>query len=138
MSFHALDSALISVLDARVGLQTLIGDNIFSGIVPSTSAGKYPRVTIGEASDRDAIGTEGATFNKTTRMVGENIHIWTRKGRHELLLIYDEIYAALHRVRFALSSGQMISGGAVALITDIVDPDGVTTHGIVRFSASIT
>lgn len=133
----ALNSALVDALDDSVSLNALIGDNIFSGIVPTTSAGKYPRITIGEASDRDAIGTEGATFSKTTRAIGENIHIWTRKGRKELVDIYAEIYSTLHRAKLALNTGQMLSSGSVVLVTDITDPDGVTLHGIVRFSASV-
>jgi hypothetical protein len=134
---QALDSALIATLENRIALDALIGENLFNGIVPATKAGNYPRVTIGDASDRDAIGTEGATFNKTTRSVSENIHIWTRKGRHEMLLIYSEIYSALHRKKLALSSGQMLSSGSVQLVIDMVDPDGVTTHGIARFSSQV-
>jgi hypothetical protein len=134
---NSLNSALIAALGDSTGLQALIGSNLFQGRVPSTSADKYPRVTVGEASDRDALGTEGATFNKTTRAIGENIHIWSQKGRHEMLEIYGEIYDALHRVRLTLTTGQMIAGASVQLVTDLLDPDGKTTHGIARFSAFV-
>lgn len=134
---QALDSALIEALGNSSGLEGIIGTNIFNGKVPSTSAGKYPRVTVGEASDRDANGNEGATFNTTTRAISETIHIWTQKGRHEMLAIYGEIYEALHRVRLTLGTGEMISGASVFLVTDLLDPDGTTTHGIVRFSAFV-
>lgn len=132
-----LDSALVGQLEGSTALDTLIGTNLYNGKVPATSAEKYPRVTVGDATDRDAIGTEGATFNKTTRMISENIHIWSRKGRKELLTIYSAIYESLHRVRFSLSTGEMMVGGTVTLVTDILDLDGQTLHGVVRYSAVI-
>lgn len=132
-----VDSALIDALSDSTALTTLIGTALFNGKVPSTSADRYPRVTVGDATDRDAIGTEGATFNKTTRVVSENIHIWTQKTRKELLDIYSAIYEALHRVRLVLSSGELLVGGTVVLVTDILDPDGKTLHGIVRYSATV-
>lgn len=135
----AVNSALVAALVDYTGLTAIIGSNaVFNGKVPSTSAEKYPRVTVGEATDRDALGTEGARFNATTRRVSENIHIWSQRGRKEVLDIYGEIYDALHRARLTpLVSGQMLTRGAVAMITDIVDPDGKTSHGIVQFSATV-
>lgn len=133
-----VDSALIDALVDSVALTGLIGASaIFNGKVPSTSAEKYPRVTVGDATDRDALGTEGATFNKTTRVVSENIHIWTQKTRAELLSIYSAIYESLHRVRLLLATGEMLVGGTVVLVADLTDPDGKTLHGIVRYSATV-
>lgn len=134
----SLNSALVAALVDSAGLTGIVGANgVFNGKVPSTSAQKYPRVTVGEAADREALGTEGARFNTTTRRVSENIHIWSQSGRKEVLDIYGEIYDALNKVRLVLVSGQMLTRGSVVMITDLLDPDGKTTHGVAQFSAAV-
>lgn len=61
------------------------------------------------------------------------IHVWSvYRGRQEVKNIMALIYAALHRVQLPLSNGYTVTCN-FDWQHSMLDPDGVTRHGIIRF-----
>lgn len=121
----ALQGAVFAALAADDALQSLCSGRIHDRR-PETKA--FPHVVIGEADcfDDGTKSGDGQVHSLT-------IHAWSRyRGRAEAKRILAAIAAALHRRPLALGGGLRWVNARVTYTGVLDDPDGVTTHGVLR------
>lgn len=124
----SLEVALVAALEADAPLTAILaGDQIYSGTAPEGSA--FPYLTLGES-------TEGE-FNKFMRRGNDTtctLHIWSQVGgKQQVLTIWGHLERILNRKKLTLTApGEQLFGTA-QLVTVVSDPDGITTHGVVRY-----
>lgn len=110
-------------------LNTALTVPVFDNVPQKTA---YPYVVIGDDTSvpfdtDDSLGTE-ATIT---------IHVWSQyRGRKQVKEIMQQIYDALHRGNVAVSDALLIESQAEFEQT-IVESDGLTRHGIIRFRLTI-
>lgn len=127
-------------MQAQIDIQQAILDTLKNGLsipvyddVPqeatATDSG-FPFVTIG-----DDIFNEGSTDTELGFFSTLTIHIWSRyAGFLETKQIQAEIYALLNRQSIALQNNDYgIAGITFDSSNTVLDPDGLTRHGISRF-----
>jgi len=93
----------------------------------------FPYVTIGET-------TSAAEFDKSEDMerITLTIHAWSRKaGRKEAKELAAKIANALHN-RVLTMPGFAPATLRYEFTTDMIDPDGITKHAVVRVGTLIT
>lgn len=116
----ALQTAIFTALDGVPGMPPVYDD------VPENVP--FPYVVIGDdvsAAFDDDCGS-GADSMVT-------IHVWsTYPGRAEAKQILDLIYRTLHRSNLVIAGNVTITIDADYQMT-LLDPDGVTRHGVIRF-----
>lgn len=116
----ALQAAIFNALDGVPGMPPVYDD------VPENVP--FPYVVIGDdvsAAFDDDCGS-GADSMVT-------IHVWsTYPGRAEAKQILDLIYRTLHRSNLVIAGNVTITIDADYQMT-LLDPDGVTRHGVIRF-----
>ena len=126
-----LQAAIVPVLKVDSGLSALIGTRIYDTPPPSPV---FPYVSVGEdqfVKDRADCYTGG----EATLV----FHVWSREvGFLQAKRVGAALVEALDGLEIDLSSGQQ---RLVDLLFDssnyIRDPDGLTSHGIVTFTALI-
>lgn len=116
----ALQAAIFNALDGVPGMPPVYDD------VPENVP--FPYVVIGDdvsAAFDDDCGS-GADSMVT-------IHVWsTYPGRAEAKQILALIYRTLHRSNLVIAGNVTITIDADYQMT-LLDPDGVTRHGVIRF-----
>ncbi len=119
-----------AIHDALVGdttLQTLVGTRVYDAVPDDAT---YPYVTIG-----DADATEWDTKNSFGMDQMLHIHTWSRyRGQREAKLIMSAIHGALHNQPLTVDGHDLISLRFSASFV-VMDPDGLTRHGVSRFRA---
>ena len=125
----ALQTTIYSTLSNDNTLTNTLGAGVFDEVVENAS---YPFVALGEetAIDYSTKDLDGGEFTI-------NIHVWSQyKGSKQTKEIMDRIHDLLH------DSSLSVSGFNLANLrfefSDILrDPDGITSHGVMRFRAII-
>ena len=124
-------SAIWRALQAEPTLTALVSTRIFDDTPheSETTSTVFPRVTIGEQT-----GREDGSDTHDAIAISITIHAWSRAaGRKECLNILSAINTALHNKSHAVATGLI-----VFLLYDEHEtqrePDGETSHGIIRFS----
>ena len=126
----AVQGAILSALQSASGLTTLLAAGATSVVdhVPQSSA--YPYVVIGEATARDFDCKSSDGMEQTL-----TIHTWSRyRGLRETKQIMAEVVKALDQANLS------IVGHSLVLLrfefsATLLDPDGLTRHGVQRFRA---
>lgn len=132
MSLHstALQTAIYSLLSADSTLDGLVGNNRIYDEVPQNSA--YPYVVIGEETTIDA-----GTKDKDAQEFTQTIHIWSRyRGSKQTKEIAQRIYTLLHNVAISVSGASFVNSRN-EFFTILLDDDGLTRHGVMRFRVVI-
>lgn len=116
---------------------TLNDDATLSGLI----SGVYDDVPEGTAYPYVVLGDDTAiNFGSKTKDGNEhtlNIDIWSRyRGKKESVQIMERIYTLLHNVDISLSGASLINIRQ-EFNTILVDADGITRHGIMRFRAVV-
>jgi hypothetical protein len=122
-----LQAAVYAALTADAQLDALIDGRVYD-FVPNETA--FPFVSFGpvNAGDWSTLTTAGAE----TFFV---LDFWSRKpGRVQAQAMMARAYSALHAQTLILS-GHAVAVLRIADSRVIRDPDGVTTHGVMRFRA---
>ena len=118
-----------AVFTALTGDATLMA--MITGVhdhVPQDAA--FPYVTVGEASVT-AYGAVGIVGVETTLV----LHVWTRsRGRKEAKLVIAEIHRILHDADLTVTGHDLV-WLRFEQSRSLLDADGATYHGIVRFRA---
>ena len=123
MNELALQKAVYGVLDAALSVP--VYDH-----VPQKTA--YPYVVVGDDTSipwdtDDSLGAESTV----------TIHAWSQyRGRAEVKGLLQQIYDALHRQDIAIENAHTIESIAEFQQT-IVESDGLTRHGIIRFRITV-
>ena len=136
---YAIQQSIYSALRANANLSALLAKDInnknnsaiYDNVPESVDSGNdsvFPYVTIGDDTflewDTDnSVGKEGTL----------TIHSWSRyRGRKEVKEIQGAIYDVLH-----LSNLNITGYYSVLMLSEysetLVDPDGLTRHGVQRF-----
>lgn len=119
-----LQAAIYEALTADVSLMEKI-TGVFDSVPESTG---FPYITIGEGtmSDLGAHTFDGAETNIT-------IHTWARgRGRKQTKEIMADVYRILHDSTLDIS-GHILVLARFDFAETMLDPDGVTYHGVQRF-----
>ena len=125
----ALQSAIYTRLNSD---NTLTSTNGATVVDEPLLADTYPLVVIGEETTID-FSRKDVDGGETTI----NIHVWSQyKGSKETKNIMDRIHTLLHDVSLSVTGFNLIN--LRFEFSDImIDPDGVTRHGVMRFRAII-
>ena len=125
----ALQSAVFSRLNTD---STLTSTNGATVVDEPLLGNTYPLVVIGEETTVD-YSTKDVDGGETTI----NIHVWSQyKGSKETKNIMDRIHTLLHDYSLSVTGFNLIN--LRFEFSDImIDPDGVTRHGVMRFRAII-
>ena len=125
-----VQKAIFSTLSADSTLDSLIGNNKILDDVPQGTG--YPYVQIGEETTIDA-GVKDADAQEYTLTV----HIWSRyRGNKETKEIAERIYTLLHNSAISVT-GASLANIRNEFFTVLVDDDGLTRHGVMRFRAIV-
>ena len=93
----------------------------------------YPYVVIG-----DDTATNISAKDKDIHEHTLNIHIWSQyRGRRDIKEIMGQIYTALNDISYSVS-GALGINLKHEFDTTIVEGDGITRHGIMRFRAVVS
>ncbi len=124
MTRAALQTALYARLANYAPLSAL-ADAVYDH-VPQDAA--FPYVQVGEID-----GTEWDTDTSLGSDDTVTIHVWSRyRGRLETHQIQDAIYGALHRHALAVDGAHVVTV-EFEFADSLLDPDGLTRHGVQRF-----
>jgi hypothetical protein len=121
-----LQKAAFAALDGDAGLGALI-TGVYDHVPPDTG---FPYVTVGEATVADE-----STMAKDGQAHAITVHSWSRgRGRKELKQVMGEVYRILHKSSLTVT-GQDFAGMMFEFADTLIDPDGLTYHGVQRFRA---
>ncbi len=120
-----IQTKLFELLNADTPLTDLI-QGIFDNVPDNQT---FPYVTIGEISMNHMGGYEFDGFD------GDYVvHVWSRaRGRKETQLILNRLYTLLHTTDLTLADGFNTMVNTCDVNEILIDPDGVTYHGIQRY-----
>ena len=103
---------------------------VFDDVPEST---EYPYVRIGEDSVNN-ISTKGKDINEHSL----SIDIWSQyRGMRDIKVIMAQIHNALDDINFSVT-GALGINLKFEFQTTVVEPDGITRHGIMRFRAVVS
>ncbi|MFN3232936.1 MAG: DUF3168 domain-containing protein [Alphaproteobacteria bacterium] len=121
-----LQKAVFSSLTGNVPLMAVV-TGVFDRVPLGTA---YPYITIGEATAADWSTKTSTGQNHTL-----TLHVWSRDaGRQQAKQILDLIHTALHNQPLTLDGAALVLL-QYAFSETLSDPDGITTHGVIRFRA---
>jgi len=127
-SSWALQQSIFAVLAADATLVALLGGPRVYDDVPQASA--FPYLTFGHSLVRDwSTGSEDGSEHVVT------LHVWSQeKGKKEAHEIMGAVRTALHDQALSLAGHRLVNLRH-ELSEARREPDGDTTHGIVRYRA---
>lgn len=98
--------------------------------VPEGSA--YPYIVIGEETSNN-VSTKGRDAHEHTL----TIHVWSQyRGRKEIKTIMQDIYSNLHDNDISVSGASLVNLKQ-EFETTMMETDGITRHGVIRFRAVV-
>ena len=122
----ALQAAVVAALGADVGVQALVAGRIYDRARADVA---FPYVSVGpsQAEPWDTDDTTGWE-------VFLQLDVWSRErgGAVECRQVMQAIHDALHRAELTVTGHDFVLGRLDSART-LDDPDGVTTHGVMRF-----
>lgn len=122
----ALQKAIYAALAADGAVAALVGARIYDSVPESPT---FPYITIGEAQGID----DGADCLDGEEVIA-TLHVWSREpGGVEAKEIGGAIKDALHEQELLLETGFALCDLRFRDSLYRLDPDGVTTHGILQF-----
>jgi len=122
--FTVLNSA--NITDAAGSAITGVFDDVPEGTA-------YPYIVVGEESSNN-ISTKSLDMHEHTL----TIHTWSQyRGLKDIKVIMKQIYDNLNDVSLSVSGGQAVNMKQ-EFLTTLVDADGITRHGIMRFRAVVS
>tara|TARA_Y100001937_G_scaffold113706_1_gene162696 strand:- start:231 stop:641 length:411 start_codon:yes stop_codon:yes gene_type:complete len=122
--FGVLNSA--NITDAAGSAITGVFDDVPEGT-------GYPYIVVGEESSNN-VSTKSLDMHEHTL----TIHTWSQyRGLKEIKVIMKQIYDNLNDVNLSVSGGQAVNMKQ-EFLTTLVDADGITRHGIMRFRAVVS
>ncbi len=127
-SSWALQQSIFAALAADATLVALLGGPRVYDDVPQASA--FPYLTFGHSLVRDwSTGSEDGSEHVVT------LHVWSQeKGKKEAHEIMGAVRTALHDQALSLAGHRLVNLRH-ELSEARREPDGDTTHGIVRYRA---
>ncbi len=134
MSIHSfeLQKSVFGVLNSA-NITDAAGSAI-SGVFDDVPEGTaYPYIVVGEESSNN-VSTKSLDMHEHTL----TIHTWSQyRGLKEIKVIMKQIYDNLNDVSLNVTGGQAVNMKQ-EFLTTLVDADGITRHGIMRFRAVVS
>ena len=130
MSLHSveLQKTIYTALNSDATLSAMI-----TGVYDDVPEGStYPYVVIGEqtAVNFGSKTLDGLEYTLT-------VHVWSQyRGRKEAKEIMERIYNILHESNLSVTGANLVNLRQ-EFETTLVDSDGITRHGIMRFRAVV-
>jgi hypothetical protein len=122
----SLQQAIYTRLTGDTALMDAI-EGVFDWIPDQT---EYPYVSIG-----DDTGNDWSAADFDGKEITVVIHSWSRaEGRSEVKTIQSLVKGLLHRASLALTGANLVQM-LFEFEETLLDPDGVTYHGVQRFRA---
>ena len=124
--FNDYFKAVYVALDATTGLTGIISESL-------SNADPFPKIWIEDGgaddwSNKDDNGLEAFL----------NLHVGSQKeGTKEIRGLMDKCHGALHNVDLVLANGQSVLCQFVRHDV-VIDSDGITRHGIMRFKLLVS
>ena len=98
--------------------------------VPEGSS--YPYIVIGDETSNN-ISTKGKDAREHTL----TIHVWSQyRGRKEIKTIMQDIYSNLHDNDISVTGASLVNLKQ-EFETTLIETDGITRHGVIRFRAVV-
>lgn len=120
-----IQTKLFEILNGDSDLTNLI-QGVFDNVPDNQT---FPYVTVGEISMSHMGGFSFDGFDGDY-----TIHTWSRaRGRQSSQLILNRIYTLLHTTKLSLADGFNTMVNTCELNEILLDPDGVTYHGVQRY-----
>lgn len=120
--FTKLSSASITGIDS-------VSVGVFDHIPSGTT---YPYISIGEETAIN-IGTKAKDGNEHTL----TLHVWSQyQGRREIKEIMQSIYTQLHDTAISVTGASLVNIKQ-EFETTLMEADGITRHGVIRFRAVV-
>ena len=99
--------------------------------VPQGTA--YPYVVVGEETAIDVSSKDKDIFEHTL-----TIHVWSQyRGRRDIKVIMKQVHDILHESSLTVSGGSMVNMRQ-EFQTTLLEGDGITRHGVIRFRAVVS
>lgn len=99
--------------------------------VPEETA--YPYIVIGEETAIDGSAKDKDIFEHTL-----TIHIWSQyRGRRDIKEIMKQVHDLLHDSALSVSGASMVNMRQ-EFQTTLLEGDGITRHGVMRFRAVVS
>ena len=99
--------------------------------VPSGTA--YPYIVVGEETAIDVSSKDKDIFEHTL-----TVHVWSQyRGRRDIKVIMKQIHDILHDSSLTVSGGSMVNMRQ-EFQTTLLEGDGITRHGVIRFRAVVS
>lgn len=120
-----------AVYDALVGDSALSG--MITGVYDDVPEGTgFPYVVIG---DDTAINIGSKTVDALEHTL--TLHVWSQyRGRKEVKEIMSRVYEVLHDYSLTMTNSVLVNLRQ-EFETTLVDGDGITRHGVMRFRAVV-
>ena len=131
MAYHgfALQEALYSRLNDDSTLGALV-TGVFDAVPDDTA---LPIAVIGPSTS-----TDDATKTLDARDYVFNVDVWSNyRGMKETKNIVKQVYSLLHDYALTVSGASMVNLRC-EFTTELLEDNGVTRHGVMRFRAFIT
>ena len=127
-----LQAAIYSKLNSA-SLTDYAGSAITGVFDDVPEATDYPYVVIGEDTMADSSAKDKDIFEHTL-----TIHAWSQyRGRRDIKVIMEQIHNALHNQVISVSGASLINIRQ-EFQTTLLEGDGITRHGIMRFRAVVS
>jgi hypothetical protein len=123
----AVQEALYAKLSDDSGIKALVGDpaRVYDNVPQDTP---YPYIEIGEDTALD-----GGTATEQGMDLTVMLHYWARdRGKRTVKLIAARVYELLHEQELVVESQSLVLCRFV-FGDFLLDPDGVTRHGVARY-----
>jgi len=93
----------------------------------------FPYLTVGDDS-----ATDWSVLAREGEEIEVSVNAWSRyRGSKEAKTLLGQVKTALHGQRLAVTGWRMASC-RMAFSTCFDDPDGLTTHGVIRFRVRLS
>lgn len=134
MATHAFDlqkAVYVALVDASLTDATGTSNIEVFDDVPEGTA--YPYVSIGEDTAVDVSSKDNTIFEHTL-----TIHVWSQyRGRRDIKELMEQVHNALHNVTITVS-GASLCNLRQEFQTTLLENDGITRHGVMRFRAVVS
>jgi hypothetical protein len=132
MALHSfnLQKAIFTALDGNI---TDVNSAAIGGVYDDVPEGAaYPYVVIGEETQEN-VSTKSSDLHEHTL----TIHVWSQyRGRREIKEIMAQVYDLLHDQSLSVTNAVLVDLKQ-EFSRDLVEGDGITRHGIMRFRAVV-
>lgn len=99
--------------------------------VPQGTA--YPYIVVGEETAIDVSSKDKDIFEHTL-----TVHVWSQyRGRRDIKVIMKQVHDILHDSSLTVSGGSMVNMRQ-EFQTTLLEGDGITRHGVIRFRAVVS